>query len=703
MDAVLTIGERPVDAARRLEELHGLVGSKTDVRDMAAKTECDARQGIETVYGQVSQKVVDAASRAGGRWYSRSNFSAGVVRTAFGNSHVAWTELTGQELRDKIGVINSEKSEALPEANLVVALPLGLDRRLSSALATTPSTIILDTLAAHPAATSWVDAGRHLHSETETCIFCGSDLSAERRSLIDQHFSDEVEKLQTALKSLIGELDVVAENISRSRTAIPSRALLSEDMRHGYDEAAEALRSELTALEEWVSAVKGRAEAKAENVLGALDPTVPAPPVVKGLELLALCGEHNARVESRETLVKSAAESVERHYLKQAEASVGESVELVAAKHEEVRELNDRLEELSAEIVTLESADGDPMPSAKVLTEEVARLLGRSELKFEAVDGRYRVLRFGEPAIGLSVGERTAITLVHFLESVAKFDATNGKPIVVIDDPVSSLDSDIFMGVSTYIWTEAVVKDHIEQLILLTHNFELFRQWDIQIDGLHRGGNDKKTGRKLTELYSARLYEIRSRHSTVRGQIRRCPSLSSWPPSEAARKKIRSAYHHAFISVAEALLNLAEDDSLENRLDAQLLFPNVVRRMLETFLAFKRPEWVGDFGSAMRNSAELLKEAGYSGDPNALRLKLTRYVHAHSHDEDPSTDKTLSPGEVATAISAAFEFMNQIDENHFVGLCRTVGIEPSKLLPAPFYEVEVESVEPTGAEPSQAV
>lgn len=692
MDAVLTVGERPVDADRRLEELRELVRSTTEKRDRAIGEERDAQRAIESTYRDISQKVVDAASRAGGRWRSRGNFSAGVVRTAFASTRTMWTELNAEELREKIGLINSDKSEALPDADLVVSVPPDLADRLSTALSATPSTVILDTLAAHPEATSWVDTGRHLHRGSGTCIFCGSTLTGERKSLIDRHFSDEVEKLQANLRGIIRELGALEESVDRALSVIPSKGLFFEDLRQGYDAAVDSVRAELTALKTWASHQTARAEAKADNVLGTVDALVSSPPAVEGAELLELRGTHNARVQSHDSLVKAAAEAVERHYLKQAEASVEQSVDLAAAKRAEAEALAVDLVEHKAEITTLESVDGDPMPSAKVLTEEVARLLGRSELKFEAVDGRYRVLRFGEPAIGLSSGERTAITLVHFLECVARFDASEGKAIVVIDDPVSSLDSEIFMGVSTYIWTEAVVKEHIEQLILLTHNFELFRQWDIQVEGLHFGGRDKNTGQKLVDLYPAQFYEIGSRHTTVDGQMKRRPILTGWPPSETARRKVRSTYQHAFISVAEALKNLAANDSLENRLDAQLLFPNVVRRMLETFLAFKRPEWVGDFNSAMRNSAELLADAGYRGDPNALRLRLTRYAHAHSHDEDPSTDTTVSPDEVATAISAVFEFMRQIDPHHFYGLCQAAAMEPTDLLPAPPPDIAEEPV-----------
>ena len=271
------------------------------------------------------------------------------------------------------------------------------------------------------------------------------------------------------------------------------------------------------------------------------------------------------------------------------------------------------------------------MPSAKVLTEEIARLLGRNELKFEAAGGKYRVTRDGQAAIGLSVGERTAITLIHFLESVARYNASNGKQIVIIDDPVSSLDSDILMGISTYIWAESVAKEHIAQIVILTHNFELFRQWDIQIDGLPR-------------KYPSSRYEIRSTHVSVDGNLKRRARLIAWPLKQEIRKKMRSTYQHSFMIVAQTLQALRTDDSMEHKLDAQLLIPNVVRRMLETFLAFKHPEWVGNFTEAMRKSKDLLVAAGYRGDADALPLQLTRYSHAYSHSETPATDINSGPG-----------------------------------------------------------
>ncbi|RMB77644.1 hypothetical protein AYK61_15360 [Rhodococcus sp. SBT000017] len=682
MDAVLTIGERPVDAEERLARLRIMQQDKTRLRDEAAEAEREARRAVERAYARVSQEVVDVASRAGGRWRSRSNFSAGVVRTVFARSHSDWVELSEGDFRAVSSIINSDKSESIPTPALLVQVSEDLKRRVHDALSTTPSAIILDTLAGRPDATAWVDAGRHLHAEIGRCTFCGSDLSEERKALIDKHFSNEVERLQAVLKSTADELENIVADCDRAVHSIPDKGLFYEDLRSRYDRAAEDARTELSNLKAWADHLKERVKTKALNVLGTVELSISSVPSVTCGELLDLCGEHNARAGRHEELVQDAAQKVERHYLKRAEAEVGTQRGFADEKLLEVRRLEVELGECATEIGTLETVEGDPTPTARVLTEEVARLLGRSELKFEAVNGHYHVTRFGEPAVGLSVGERTAITLVHFLECVARFDAAGGKPIVIIDDPVSSLDSDIFMGVSTYIWSEAIVKGHIAQLVLLTHNFELFRQWDIQVEGLHRGG------RRFREQYSACFYEIKSKHVTLSGSPRRSPVLRSWPPSEVVRNKVRSTYHHAFISVAEALQRLEADDSLENRLDAQLLFPNVVRRMLESFLAFKRPEWVGDLGGAMRNAAEMLHDAGYRGDANALRLRLTRYVHAHSHEEDPSTDRTVSPDEVETAIRAAFEFMYTIDGAHFSGLCKSANLDSSVLLPVPLPEID---------------
>lgn len=149
-----------------------------------------------------------------------------------------------------------------------------------------------------------------------------------------------------------------------------------------------------------------------------------------------------------------------------------------------------------------------------------------------------------------------------------------------------------------------------------------------------------------------------------------------------ARIKMRSSYHHAFLLMAEAYQELKADDTVENRLDARLLFPNLIRRVLESFLAFKRPEQTGDFTGAMRETTSMLDSANYPGDSEALRQQLTRYAHAYSHSETPDTNDVVNPDEIVSALAAVFTFMKHLDDAHFRGLCDIVGVDPGHLAPA---------------------
>ena len=83
------------------------------------------------------------------------------------------------------------------------------------------------------------------------------------------------------------------------------------------------------------------------------------------------------------------------------------------------------------------------------------------------------IIRAGQPATHLSEGEKTAIAFLYFLKSLRdkNFDVATG--VVVIDDPVSSLDAGALFSAFGYM--KERVRD-AGQLIVMTHNFAFFRQ-----------------------------------------------------------------------------------------------------------------------------------------------------------------------------------------------------------------------------------
>lgn len=675
IDAVLTLGERTAEAEEQIALLRQELGEKSTALDQAKRDLIAFERATTSAYERVSKAVVGDLSRVDG-YESRGRYNSGRVGRKYAGDRSAWKTLSDADLASKKQFVSSDNRDVLDGSPFSLNPEEELRTQAEALLATTPVTIVLDTLRANPSASTWVQDGRALHEHSEVCLFCGQQLPAERLHDIEQHFSDEVDRLQRALDELIESLGSLESDTDAIVGRIPTRSLLFEDLRAEFDIGAQNVRDQSAALKVWISELRGRIRSKRANVLEAVASDVTTIQLVDGSVLEAVMRTHNERVAQHAELLAATAIEIEGHHLKAEESEVDKQALARKTATEQKNVSQARVDEINDEIAKLEAVEGDPTPSAEALTREVARLLGRCELAFQARDGKYVVTRHGDPATGLSVGERTAITLIHFLEGVACHDRkAKGNPIVVIDDPVSSLDSNVFMGISTYIWTVAT-RDDVDQLILLTHNFELFKQWDVQLESLRNGPGMKAK-------FPAELYELKARHVTLSERITRQPVIVKWPESAAVRKKIRSTYHHAFISVVDAKTKLAESDSLENRLDAQLLFPNVIRRILESFLAFKRPDWVGNFTASMRDAGKLLVDSGYAGDADALRQQLTRYAHAYSHTETPETDGTVSPDEISAAISSVFVFMDHLDREHFVGLCRVVGADPVALLPEP--------------------
>ena len=627
VEAVLSLGERTVEDEKRVADLTELIEAAEVDLGKATKADRGAEKALDDEYKSVAQAIVTALHRAGGSYASNSNYSKAQARAKFSGSHADWVLLSDADKDAALATVNSDERARVPSKTYSFSVRDGLAQEIADALTLSPVSVVLDTLQSHQAAASWVEQGRHLHEGIDQCIFCGGSLSDQRKRQIEQHFSDEVEAAQRLVDGLIREVEAAQTAVEQLLGDGAVAGLLFEDLRAGFQTAHDGAKAEAEQVSGWLTGVLRALQTKRANVVSSLTFEVATAPSVDGSALEAAIHAHNERVAQHATLVQAAAKKVELHLLKESETKVAGLVTAVADAAKAKRELEKGLAENREEVAALENVEGDPLPSAGVMARELTRILGRSELSFELLpDGKhYRVTRHGRPARDLSTGERTAITLIHFLESVKRADTGQAKPIVVIDDPVSSLDGGAAMGISTYIWSEVVSKSHIEQVFLLTHNFELFRQWDIQIDGLP--GGPARRGASNNRGFTSNCYELIAPHRDLDGTPKRVPAFILWPPSEDTRVKVRSAYHHAFITAARAHIALAADSTMEKKLDAQLLYPNVLRRMLETFLAFKSPATVGNFTTAMREHGAALESAGYQGDADSLRLHFDA-VHA---------------------------------------------------------------------------
>lgn len=191
-----------------------------------------------------------------------------------------------------------------------------------AALTASPVSEVLDTLRAHPHAASWVEAGQGIHTELDQCIFCGSELTDERKAAIERHFSDEVTVLQRKLDGLIEEVEGMQRSLSGLLGDGSLASGMFDDLRIAFERAhAEAL-NEASVMSTWLDGLRRALEQKRKNVVAVVEYVVSGAPSVDGAALEKSIADHNGRVDRHATLVQEAAKKVELHLLKSAESEV---------------------------------------------------------------------------------------------------------------------------------------------------------------------------------------------------------------------------------------------------------------------------------------------------------------------------------------------------------------------------------------------
>jgi wobble nucleotide-excising tRNase len=159
------------------------------------------------------------------------------------------------------------------------------------------------------------------------------------------------------------------------------------------------------------------------------------------------------------------------------------------AMREEYAKLDNEIKELSKHVTSMQPT-----------IDEINRLLkSYGFLNFEIVpaseDGFYQIQREDGTIAErtLSEGEITFITFLYYLQLTkggVSEETVNEERILIIDDPISSLDSNVLFVVSTLI--KEVIKNikadngHIRQLILLTHNIYFHKE--VSYEELNRKG-----------------------------------------------------------------------------------------------------------------------------------------------------------------------------------------------------------------------
>lgn len=495
------------------------------------------------------------------------------------------------------------------------------------------------TLKADAQLSSWVrdGLGLHLQREVDGCLFCEQPLPDGRIAALEAHFNTEYEQLLRQLDAQIAELEAASHSVRQA--SLPNRAELYEDLVADFDSAKAAYDTTVTTLADHLAALVEALKSKKQKVFEILPLKVIVPDVKQSVigDVNAIIQRHNQTCEDFATHVSTARTRLETDSVASSLEEYQSLTDAVKTQESAISEANTQSQNLNGQIAKLEREIIEHRQPAEELNQDLNSYLGHAELQLDVKDTGYTISRSGTPARSLSEGEMTAIALLYFLKTLKdrRFEMDNG--LVVLDDPVSSLDANALFLAFGFIRR---CVDDAAQIVILTHNFAMFRQvrnWFYHL----KGQNNKKD---ITNR-PARFYMM---DCSLTDQGRR----SRIAPLDLLLEQFESEYHYLFARVYRRT-----KENSNGELEKNYIFPNMARRLLEAFLAFRRPQ----------HDVDLRKKLQSINFDEIKKLRILRFLHTHSHADaivDPEHDSSAL-GEAKAVLTDLLALIQHEDAAHY--------------------------------------
>lgn len=540
-----------------------------------------------------------------------------------------------QELMPEIPLLH-HVADGVPGMNATIDAARGCLTEARELLIATVEAQTIERLSQHPDIAEWVERGLQLHADHSdgACEYCGGTISENRVTQLARHFSDADRQLKGSLDAVLARLRVVYVDVER--LGIPDSSRFYQELREPFEAMAAALE---TAKAELLAEITTLGRLLQDKKLKTTE--VVAVEVALNVEnfeaaLLAVDGaiaSHNKKCREFGAVQRRALAAIKTHYLSTIHSEV-------QARNADLTKLGSDLEARATDIATIQqrvaaarAAISSTHKACEQINNGLKTFLGREELKFEPqtakeVDGEiigYRITRRGEPATHLSEGEKTAIAFVYFVVHLAdgQFSCPDG--IVVIDDPISSLDSNSMYQAFSFL--KNAVKD-CHQVFILTHNFEFLK---LLLNWRARMGN-------------------RTSHYMITNHFVGDDRRASISPMDKELREYESEYHYLFKRLKE--MRAEQDGSIMKAYPV----PNMARKVWESFLMFRVPN-----GKVPYAKMDVLKSEG--ADPQKLDA-IYKFTNDQSHVTGSGFDPALVP-EAKNVLALIFEQMEVLAPEHF--------------------------------------
>lgn len=597
------------------------------------------------------------SERFGDQNYTTAKLSADIETV----SATSFQPITDDEVTEKLNLLNERANADVPpisKPNLDLS-PINEKARTLITKSISSSNKI-EELLKDAIINRWVKDGRLLHKDKlDQCSFCGNDISQERWNELDSHFDEQSEKLEKDIDTLIFEIENLAHNID-AQLQINKNAFYSKfhsDLERLIvikQNIADSIKSELNRVKlslqerkndilnsktfidltdnskrlEWCWTIFENFRTQANTYSNSLGTEqTEAKKLLRLREVNDFVNNIQYTTATARIQTLKATSDTEKQNKADIEEKIKKQIEQIEDKE---RLMNDEEKGSLKVNEYLNNFFGHDFLTLKALEEQ--DVLGGKKIRFE-------IVRDGKKAHHLSEGECSLIAFCYFMAKLEDVETKGSKPIIWIDDPISSLDSNHIFFVYSLINAEIIAKQEFEQIFISTHNLDFLKYLKRLPSALNKNqsnyfliSREKETSKiKLMPRY---LKEYVTEFNFLFHQIYMCSTADVDDESQ----------HHLFYN-----------------------FANNTRKFLEAFLYYKYPN----------SNKEIEKLTKFFGDNRQASTMTERINNEYSHLEG-LFERSMTPIDVPEMKKTATFILDKIkekDNEQYDALLMSVGIE----------------------------
>ncbi|WQW73327.1 AAA family ATPase [Helicobacter pylori] len=420
----------------------------------------------------------------------------------FENDKYNQSEIVGLEkLKEKIGIVFGENQTelALLECNLTDFDSIENHSIWEQKIVGSGGVAIAD-LIKKLSNEDWVAQGREYVKDNSICPFCQKEtITEEFKKQLESYFDTSYQKSTDTIKKMkedytnktaeaLEQLDKIVkteQNNSQTKLDTENLKIIIETLRSKIngnqqkmlDKSKEMSRSfELESTKNEIKEIRDLIDTANQQI-----------------------ANHNEIIKDTKNQKKNCVEQTWKFLVNEFKSDIQEYNKKYCGLKKEIKELENEIRENREKIKKLENEIRElekNMMSIKPIVNEINTLLkgyGFTNFGLACTEDEkfYRIQREDGQLVGetLSEGEVTFITFLYYYHlakgSLKENDISKNK-VLVIDDPISSLDSNILFMVSVLVkdlMKETMEeKTNIKQIIILTHNTYFYKEITLEYD-----------------------------------------------------------------------------------------------------------------------------------------------------------------------------------------------------------------------------